>query len=224
MDINQVSTQQTPPPEASFPGSAAGSTAEAGRDTFLKLLIAQLEHQDPLSPMENMDFTAQLAQFSSLEQMEAINANLTSLVSAQTAVNGMQAADLIGKEVAGQGNTTQVRQGTASPLQYSLSNNSAKVTIRVFDQNGQLVQTIDRVNQPAGQQTVPWQGTGVDQGTLPDGNYRFEVVAEDEAGNPLQVDTFMQGRVEGVLFDANQTYLLVGGNRMELSTVVSVKD
>jgi flagellar basal-body rod modification protein FlgD len=222
MDVNQVSTQT--PSQTSSPGSVAGSTSKEGKDTFLKLLVAQLEHQDPLSPMEHSDFTAQLAQFSSLEQMEAINANLNSLVAAQNAVNGIQAAELIGKQVTAQGNTTQVRGGSASPLQYSLANHSAKVTIRVFDQNGQVVQTIDRVNQPAGQQSISWQGTGVDQGTLPDGNYRFEVVAIDDAGNPVQVDTLMQGRVEEVEFDSNQAYLLVGGTPVELSTVVSVKD
>jgi flagellar basal-body rod modification protein FlgD len=223
MDVNHVSKQAQP--VASSPlGGMGGQAAEAGKNTFLQLLVAQLEHQDPLSPMENAEFTSQLAQFSSLEQMEAMNANLTSLVAAQEAMNGVQAAALIGKDITAQGNTTQVHQGTASPLQYSLAANSAKVTINIFNQTGQLVQTIEAGNQGAGEQIVPWQGNGAEQLSLPDGVYHFEVAAADGSGNPVAVDTFMQGRVDGVEYDANQAYLLVGDNRVKLNQVVSVHD
>ena len=66
-----AATNGTPEP-ASTAGKTGTITAAEGRDTFLRLLVAQLEHQDPLKPMENADFTAQLAQFSMLEQIESI--------------------------------------------------------------------------------------------------------------------------------------------------------
>jgi flagellar basal-body rod modification protein FlgD len=223
MDVNPTSNQVQSVASSSL-GSIGDSTAAEGKDTFLRLLVAQLEHQDPLSPMENAEFTAQLAQFSSLEQMEAMNASLGSLVAAQEAMNSVQAAGLIGKEITAQSNTTQVHQGTASPLRYSLAANSAKATIRIFDQTGQFVQSLEVVNQSAGEQLVPWQSTGTEQSSLPDGVYHFEVTAQDTAGNPVAVETFMQGRVDGVEYEANQAYLLVEGNRIKLDKVISVHD
>src|SRR5918911_151771 len=94
------------------PGAAQGPTKESPKETFMKLLVAQLEHQNPLSPMDNMQFTQQLAQFTSLEQLQSMNANLSALMNAQTTTNGLQAAALIGKQVQAQANTTHVsKQG-----------------------------------------------------------------------------------------------------------------
>src|SRR5919109_3622179 len=112
------------PPPAS-PGAAQGTTKESPKETFMKLLVAQLEHQNPLSPMDNMQFTQQLAQFTSLEQLQSMNANLSALMTAQTTTNGLQAATLIGKQIQAQANTTQVtKQGAATPLQYRLAADS----------------------------------------------------------------------------------------------------
>src|SRR5215468_11326488 len=122
---------------AASPGAAKGITKENPKETFMKLLVAQLEHQNPLSPMDNTQFTQQLAQFTSLEQLQAMNANLSALMSAQTTTNGLQASTLIGKEVRAQGNTTHVQKsGEATPLQYTLAADSAKVQIDVQDKTG----------------------------------------------------------------------------------------
>ena len=82
-----------------------------GKDDFLNLLVAQLQHQDPLNPAESTEFTAQLAQFSSLEQLSNINDNLKNMELFQTSVTNSQAVSYIGKEITAKGNASAEVQG-----------------------------------------------------------------------------------------------------------------
>ena len=227
MDVHVVSGQQFPAPSPTTESTAAPSAA-SGRDMFLRLLIAQLEHQDPLSPMENADFTAQLAQFSTLEQVEAMNANLTTLVQSQATVNASQAktqaVSLIGREVEMHGNTMQVQQGVASPLAYTLPAHSTEVVINIFDQNGHLLQSLRKLDQRAGRYEVPRPGGPGETIRLSNGSYKVEVAARDSAGQPVAVETWIQGRVEGVEYIDNSPYFLIGGNRVPYSDMVRIRD
>jgi flagellar basal-body rod modification protein FlgD len=181
-----------------------------------------MEHQDPLKPMENTEFTAQLAQFSVLEQIEAMNTNFGTLLSNQDAANRVQAVDFIGKTVDAVGDTTAIQGGEAPPLRYTLSADSAQVTIRIIDAAGAVRRTITAGQQGAGRHTVPWHGRDELGSTLPDGTYRFTVTAADVAGQPVDAETLTQGRVEGVEYVDNQVYLVVGGNRVDLPSILSV--
>src|SRR5512143_1369392 len=97
-------------------GTSASSTIAAaskamGKDAFLKLLITQLQHQDPLNPADSTEFTSQLAQFSSLEQLSNVNDNLTTLKLYQASINNAQAVSFIGKDIVAKGKTLQVTSG-----------------------------------------------------------------------------------------------------------------
>ena len=81
-----------------------------GKDEFLKMLVAQLKHQDPMNPMDGTAFTAQLAQFSSLEQLQNINTQLTSFTKQQQSLGNAQAVNLIGREVLAKGDTFRPRE------------------------------------------------------------------------------------------------------------------
>src|SRR5438270_7861957 len=138
-------------------GATQGATKENPKETFMKLLVAQLEHQNPLSPMDNTQFTQQLAQFTSLEQLQSMNANLSALMTAQTTTNGLQAATLIGKQVQAQANTTQVsKQGETTPFQYTLAADSASAQIDVLDGAGNSTRTSNTRTRNAGPQTLTW--------------------------------------------------------------------
>lgn len=227
MNVHTVSNQQVPPPSPTAENVAANS-AEAGRDTFLRLLVAQLEHQDPLSPIENADFTAQLAQFSTLEQIEAMNKSLTALVSSQEALSNrqanMQAASLIGKDVQVRNDTVQVKDGKWSSLTYTLPGNAVEVSINVFDQAGQLRQSLQKTNQAAGEHAVPRYGDDKQVTQLPDGSYRVQVMARDALGQSVPIDTMHQGRVEGVAYVDNQAHFLMGGRRVAFSDIIGIQE
>jgi flagellar basal-body rod modification protein FlgD len=220
MEVNQAAPTTTAPARPLAPGTTA--SAEETRQTFLQLLVAQMEHQDPLKPMENTEFTAQLAQFSVLEQIEAMNTNFGALLSNQEAANRTQAVDFIGKTVDAVGDTTTVQDGEAPPLRYTLSADSAQVLIHIIDAAGAVRRTITAGQQSAGQHTVPWHGLDELGQTLPDGTYRFTVTATDAAGSPVDAETLTQGVVEGVEYVDDQVYLVVGGSRVDLSSVLSV--
>jgi flagellar basal-body rod modification protein FlgD len=206
------------------PGAVKSITKENPKETFMKLLVAQLEHQNPLSPMDNTQFTQQLAQFTSLEQLQSMNTNLSALMQAQTTTNGLQAATLIGKQVQAQANSTHVsKQGAATPFQYTLAAASANVQIDVLDQAGNTIRTINARNQQAGPRTLTWDGKDTAGKPLPAGDYHFQVTATDKAGKPVAVEESLQGIVEGVTYDGNHPYLIVGGNRVELSALTDIK-
>jgi flagellar basal-body rod modification protein FlgD len=218
MEISNISGQAS---------SSVSSTAEknknASKETFLRLLIAQLEHQNPLSPIQGTEFTAQLAQFSTLEQLQTMNANLDTLVAAQEQMKGLRAADLLGKNIKAQGNTVSLRQGTPPLLQYTLHADSAKVTISILDNAGNLVRTIEKLGQKAGEQRVSWDGKNAQGVSLPDGEYRFVVLAKDRTGNSVGAETFLQGQVESVDYVAGRPSLLVGGERVDLDALSSIR-
>ena len=205
------------------PGAAQGATKEDPKQTFMKLLVAQLEHQNPLSPMDNTQFTQQLAQFTSLEQLQSMNTNLSALMQAQTTMNGLQAATLIGKQVQAQANTTHVpKQGESTPFQYTLAANSASVQVNVLDQAGKTTRTINARDQKAGPQTLTWDGKDATGKPLPAGDYHFQVTAADKAGKPIAVEEALQGIVEGVTYDGNTPYLIVDGNQVALSALTNI--
>jgi flagellar basal-body rod modification protein FlgD len=205
-------------------GAIQGATKESPKETFLTLLVAQLQHQDPLAPQDNTQFTAQLAQFTSLEQLQNMNTNLSALMSAQTITNNLQAATLLGKEVQAQNDKVQVqKQGGATPFHYSLVTDSAKVQIDVLDQSGNTVRTIQAGAQKAGSQNLAWNGKDTQGKALPEGAYHFKVTAQDKAGKPVAVDASLKGTVDEVAYDGKQPYLVVGGNRVDLTALTDVK-
>ncbi len=197
--------------------STTASKNVLGKDDFLKMMIAQLKHQDPLNPMDGTAFTAQLAQFSSLEQLTNINSQLTSFTQQQQALANTQAVNLIGKQVLAKGSAVNV-DGNPVALSYKLGADAASGQIQVYDSNGQLVDALTFKNQSKGLNSVTWTCPSSAKGT-----YTFAVSALDKSGQPVTATTMAQGTVTGVNFHDGATYLNVGGQEVAFSDVVSVK-
>lgn len=200
------------------------SSKKVGKDAFLRLLIAQLEHQDPISPTENTEFTAQLAQFNTLEQIETMNSNLTSLLQAQETMNGFQAFNFIGKQIQAHGNSIQVHSGQASTLRYTLAGNSTATTLDIYNQDNGLVQRLEAHNEGPGDHVITWDGRNAQGERVPEGTYTFTVSAVNRAGGQINTDTLIQGKVEGIEFVNNRPQLLIDGRQIELSSVISLTE
>ena len=200
------------------PGIAGTSL---GKDDFLKLMIAQLKSQDPLNPMDSTGFTAQLAQFSSLEQLTNINTQLTNMTGSQSSLQNTMSTDLIGKHVKANGNAVTLN-GQAD-LYYSLAANASKVTVTVSDANGAIVKQQDVTGQNAGEQDFVWDGKDNNGAMLPSGRYTFTVAAVDGAGNALNASTLVHGTVTSVSFAGNTTYLTIDGtSKVQLGDVQEI--
>jgi flagellar basal-body rod modification protein FlgD len=172
-----------------------------GKDDFLKMLVAQLQNQDPLNPLDGADFTAQLAQFSSLEQLSNMNTQLEVLNFYQSSLNNAQSVNLIGKEVTARGDGIKV-EGTSADLPYNLSEVASNVTIKIYDEDANLVDTIELGSQQEGENSVTWDCSDVAQG-----DYTFEISAIDANGDEIPVYTIITGQVTGVTFKDGSPYL-----------------
>ena len=197
---------------------------EIGKDQFLQLLITQLKNQDPLSPMDNTEFTAQMATFSSLEQLFGINDNLKSLQSLQGAMNNTQAMTLIGKEVEAMGSSIQLSGGRASDMAFDLPAAASGLRVTIKNAEGAQVATIDRGVMKAGRHELPWNGTDNNGSTLVDGYYTYEVEAYDANGDPMQANTYARGIVNAVSMRNGITQLHVGGSRFSMNDITEIRE
>jgi len=193
-----------------------------GKDDFLHLLVAQLEAQDPMNPMDSTGFTAQLAQFSSLEQLQNINSNLGSISNSQSILTNSQAVSFIGQTITAVGDTFQVNNGQSQDLQFSMNGDAAGLYARIYDAQGSFVRQLEVGPTSAGQQSLPWNGRDYLGGLVPDGDYRFEVAAIDEYGNSVPVTQFASGIVDGVNFKDGQAYLRCGNREIPMGNVIQV--
>ena len=194
------------------------SATTMGKDAFLQMMIAQLQHQDPLNPLDGADFTAQLAQFSSLEQLSNMNTQLEILNLYQSSLNNAQSVNLIGKEVTARGDGIKV-EGSSVDLSYNLSENASNVTIKIYDEEANLVDTIELGSQQDGENSVTW-----DCSSFEAGNYTFDVSAKDANGDAISVYTLITGKVTGVTFMEGSPYLSVNGQDIPFGNIISVNE
>ncbi|TPV95484.1 MAG: hypothetical protein B7733_09535 [Myxococcales bacterium FL481] len=195
-----------------------------GRDEFLKLLTTQIENQDPLDPLKNHEFVAQLAQFSALEQQIITNDSLSQMQQSQMSLSNAQLTNMIGKEVVARGDSVRIAGGDAQSIGLMLPSAASRVEITVSDQNGNAVAQVNRDRLSPGYQDVAWNGLNVDGQPLADGRYHVSVSAVDAAGNPMTVDTMTRGRVEAVTFENGIAELIVGNARVVPGDVLSIHD
>jgi flagellar basal-body rod modification protein FlgD len=207
-------TAQTPPTKAA---------GQITRDDFMRLLIAQLQNQDPLSPMDNQEFAVQLATFNSLEQLVGVNEKLDSLTSQQGIAGQFNSAALIGKHVVGKGNLSHLGPSGDASLYYELAANAAKVTVKVLDDSGAVVRQINAGGQKSGTQSTIWDGkNGLGQ-RLPPGVYNFEVSAVDGAGNAIPVTQQIRGMVTGISFEGPEPIFEIGQLKIPSSSITAIR-
>ena len=210
----------------SVPDSTASTPAVGkntlGKDDFLKLLIAQLQAQDPLEPLDAQDFSAQLAQFTTLEQITNVNENLTEIKTFEQALSNSAALNLIGKQVEAPGNVFQFVSGTPLTIGYGLEHDASEVTIDIFDFDGNKVKTLTLGEQGEGAQRATW--TGLDSAGQPveTGTYTFQVIASDASGNSVETLSFTQGVVSDVIFENGQAFVRVNGEIVPISEIIRV--
>jgi flagellar basal-body rod modification protein FlgD len=192
------------------------------QDDFLKLLIAQLQNQDPLQPMDNQQFAVQLATFNSLEQLIGINNKLGSLQTSQGATNQFNAASLIGKSITSNGNILNLQSGNPAAITYQLATNASRVVVNILDRSGALVRQMVGGGQSAGDQSVLWDGRDASGKAAPAGLYSFEVNAFDMNGKQVSASGRIKGTVTGVKLDGSEPLLEIGALQVPLSAVTSV--
>jgi flagellar basal-body rod modification protein FlgD len=216
-----VLEQYGPNPAAAAPPPSSGEAIS--QTEFLTLFVAQLQHQDPLSPLEPNELTAQLAQFASLEQLTAVNSRLDTLATVSRDGNASALLGLIGKRVTVDGGTLPLAGGEAAPVRYTLAEAAAEVTATVRAPDGQVVRVIELGAQEVGPHEFEFDGENANGGPLADGVYSLEVTARAaDATVPTAVALLTDATIEGVDFSTEPPVLLAGTQRFSLDQVKQV--
>lgn len=214
MDVSSITGNQTS-------AAASGTRLADDFDTFLTLLTTQLQNQDPLSPMDSNEFTAQLVQFSEVEQSIATNKNLEALVNLSLSSSTGAAVGYLGREVSAGGDEAALKNGKAT-WSYTLGGNAATTSLVVKDAGGSVIYQSEGAR-TQGSHTFVWDGRTADGGLARDGTYMLEVRAEDSAGNVISSDTSIKGKVTAVEIENGVPYLTVNGISLGLGQVQRIE-
>ena len=193
-----------------------------GQEQFLTLLLAQLKYQDPLNPMEGTEFSAQLAQFSSLEQLVNMNDKLESLEAVQQGSNRLQALNLIGTEVEASGNILSLKDGEMAKGIFSVEE-GANCVVNIFDQDGKLIRQLDLGGVNPGEHEFLWDGKDSGSEQMIAGAYPFEIVAVNAEGQTLSVETRIQGKVDSINLENADPILYIGATALTLDQIKDIK-
>jgi flagellar basal-body rod modification protein FlgD len=199
--------------------SAATGSTTLGKDEFLKLLTAQLQQQDPTQPMDSTAFVAQLAQFSSLEQMNNVNDTLTKMLTSQGTALQTTAADMVGKTAIFNTDQVSLTQGQPAMITTNLSQAAANVNLVIQDGGGNNVRVAALGAMQSGINRIQWDGLD-DSGTqLPTGNYTAQILATDINGKSIALTQNGSARITGITFDNGTPKFLAGGSTLQLSDI-----
>ena len=207
--------------ESIFPGSTAASTgsnkSELGQEDFLKLLVAQLENQDPSNPADNGQFMSQIAQFSMVSGIDELGASFDGVASNLYASQAMQAAELVGKHVLADSPIVSLTEGEAIEGAITLNTDANAVRVHVYDLSGQLVNTVALGDGLAGLKEFIWDGSNQDGEFMEDGLFTMKAEGLMDGqlqGLPVQFYT----RVDSVSVDrANNSVSLNLDNNRSIS-------
>lgn len=190
----------------------------------MKLLMTQLTHQDPLKPMDHEQFSAQLAQFSSLEQLTNIGQGIQGLRTGQGDEAKLQALSMIGKSVRAPGNEVQLVEGQSVAIRHSFGPEVTPTKASIYDSNGKLVR---EMSIPKGKGSdITWDGKNTDGGQLPAGKYTFRVTGTGKNGDAQDAGAEVTGKVTGMEMDGQVPTLIVqtpsGQTKVDLAKIKHV--
>ncbi|ACR30377.1 flagellar hook assembly protein FlgD [Burkholderia glumae] len=209
---NGTNTSTLPVDTMSNNSGVASTSASDLQQTFLKLLVTQLQNQDPTSPVDSSQMTSQLAQINTVSGIAQLNSSLSSLSSQITAGQQTQAALLIGSNVLAPGSTLSVSGGAGTGFGVQLPSAAADLKITVKNSAGTVVNTIDAGAQAAGTIPINWTPTDSSGATLPDGKYTISASYTDGSGASTSATTLTAAQVQSVIRQSDGTPGLVLSN------------
>jgi flagellar basal-body rod modification protein FlgD len=219
--MNEISSigSYSNPTESSQIGKK--SSVEDTKMQFLQLLLAQIKHQDPMSPTDTDQFTAQMMQMGQLEQLFNLNETMGNLVSAQQGSMIAGYSQMVGKTALATGNVFEL--GTAGgQMQFSVESIPHTSQVRVFDKFNNLVRTFDTTIMNSGGQLVSFDGKDSKGNQLNPGYYTFSVEAKDHDANTIPVTTFSTGRISSVRLQNGQPIFQLGENDLAIQEIQKV--
>lgn len=203
---------------------AAGDRARLSEnyDSFLVLLTAQLQNQDPLAPMDSTQFTQQLVQFSQVEQQIRTNQQLEGLAGQYQAASAGAALSYLGRNALIESDTTTLASGQAK-WNYSFAQQAEDATLTVTDARGRKI--FETAGQTAqGDHAFAWDGRDANGNLAPDGIYRLVVSAQNSSGDKVNATMSVREPIRGVDFSGTTPLIITPSGSRELGLVRAVLD
>ena len=190
-------------------------------DTFLVLLTAQLQNQDPLAPMDSTQFTQQLVQFSQVEQQIRTNEQLEGLAGQYQAAAAGAALSYLGKDAIIEADETYLAGGSAN-WAYRLPEAADSMKIQVKDMQGRVVYETTSAARGSGEHLFSWDGVKTNGETGADGVYQISISAQNAAGTAITPSVSVRETIMGVDFSGTTPVVITPSGTRELSTIRSV--
>ena len=211
--VSQLSTMQS--------ASTTGSQ-DMGQESFMQLLVTQLQNQDPLNPQSNEEFVAQLAQFSSLEQLVSLNSGVNSLYMASASMNNATMTQLLGNDVVAWSDEFNYDGSGAAELHFDAASAASSATLTISDEDGDVVWSGEMGALEEGDGSGTGDGTDADGNPVGEGVYSFDIDASSEGGEDVEVSGQVHGLVDGMSYIDGNPVPSVGGVEFELSDILRV--
>ena len=220
--INNVNSSSGTAPTTSNDATPLGPGGKLGKNEFLKLLVTQLRYQDPMNPLQGEEMAAQLAQFSSLEQLvnigDALKTQQTSNDALVAAVTNNTAMSTLGKEVTAVGDQVFLPKDGKATVSCTAAG-SGQGTLTITDANGKVLGTRNLGYVSAGANTfdVGTAGAGLEAG-----GYRYYIDVKGGDGKAVEVETYTTARVDGITYSNDGALLTAGPLRIKPGAIVKI--
>ncbi len=199
--------------------------ANLDKDAFFKLMLTQLKNQDPMNPLKNHEMAAQLAQFSTLEQMSNMNSTLTKMEGKTSEPQNFQALNLIGKTVAGDSSkVVRTSFDKSHDFNFNSPQDLNEAVVKVANQKGETVREYKMNNLKAGANKISWNGQNDAGDNQPAGDYQFKIEATGKMGQKVILKTDFEGQITGLSFSAEGPVLQVGSQTIKMRDVRQITD
>ena len=168
-----------------------------GQEDFIKLMTTQMNHQDPMKPMENGDFLSDMAQFSTVSGLKEIKDAFNSLATSLKSSQALQASSMVGRKVLIPGSMSTFSEGTPMKAAVELDTNVSNLKVSIMDDKGSLVKEIDLGNKAAGVVHFNWDGMLSADKKAMSGNYSIRAIG-DVDGKSESLKTLISDTVQSV--------------------------
>ncbi len=184
-----------------------------GKDDFLKIMITQMKNQDPINPFKAEQMATEIAQFTSVEQLQNVNQNLNKMAAQNKPIEQMAMTNLIGKNVTIDRGRFPHLEGQTDSLEFRLPKNAATVHVQIANEAGESVFEKDLGSEKAGNVNFNWDGIRSNSLPAKAGNYMIRIEAKDDRGQAIETNPQMLSKIVGISFEGTEPIFLVGDSR-----------
>ena len=203
-------------------GENSNKASDMGRNEFMDLMMAQMKNQNPLDPQKNEDFVAQLAQFSSLEEMQSLNSSVEDAMGQFRSTQALQASAMVGQSVLVQGNIANLGPEGEVKGAVDLPSGTSNLRVSVYNPSGELVRQMDMGQQGSGTVNFTWDGENGNGDLMEPGDYRVQAEAQYN-GETQELATQLNANVDSVsLENGGVTLNLAGRGSVPLDQVKQI--